>query len=140
MYTHKPDRHVHTVPPSTLSISRFHCPPVTVPSLLLVVVECVVNSLFGDVVGHVLGLSTEVVDDAVHRGLVLEEPGSDNTLVQHRSTVPRHRGHAPQKEHTLANIVEGEPGEKDVGEGLDYTEQAVDHPVGQPLSVILLVV
>lgn len=40
--------------------------------------------------------------------------------------------------HThLASIVEGEPGEEDVRESLCNTEESVDHPVGQPLSVIV---
>lgn len=37
----------------------------------------------------------------------------------------------------LSNVVEGEPGEEDVGEELGHAEDPVHHPVGQPLGVII---
>lgn len=37
----------------------------------------------------------------------------------------------------LANIVEWEPGEKDVSEKLCHTEESIHHPVGQPFSVVI---
>lgn len=39
----------------------------------------------------------------------------------------------------LANIVEREPVKEDIREELPQTEDAIHHPVGQPFSVILLV-
>lgn len=39
----------------------------------------------------------------------------------------------------LANIIEREPVEEDIGEELPQTEDAVHHPVGQPFCVVLLV-
>lgn len=38
----------------------------------------------------------------------------------------------------LAHIVEGEPEEESVGDGLDNAEESVNNPVGEPLCVILL--
>lgn len=38
----------------------------------------------------------------------------------------------------LSNIVEREPGEEDISKELCHTEESVDHPVGQPLCVIIL--
>lgn len=37
----------------------------------------------------------------------------------------------------LSNVVEGEPGEEDVGKELGHAEDPVHHPVGQPLGVIV---
>lgn len=37
----------------------------------------------------------------------------------------------------LSNVVEGEPGEEDVGEELGHAEDPVHHPVGQPLGVVI---
>lgn len=37
----------------------------------------------------------------------------------------------------LKGVVKGEPVEEDVGEELAEAEDAVDHPVGQPLGVVL---
>lgn len=48
---------------------------------------------------------------------------------------------APTRAHRqtyLAGVVKGEPEEEDVGEGLDYAEESVHHPVGEPLRVVFL--
>lgn len=47
-------------------------------------------------------------------------------------------GMPTQRPPHLASIVEGEPEEKDVREGLDYAEEPIHNPVGQPLCVVLL--
>ena len=39
----------------------------------------------------------------------------------------------------LSQEIEGDPGKDDIGEILDNTERSIDHPVGQPLCVIILV-
>ena len=39
----------------------------------------------------------------------------------------------------LGQEVEGDPAKKDVSEVFDDTKRCVDHPVGQPLCVIILV-
>lgn len=44
---------------------------------------------------------------------------------------------ANRKAAYLSNVVEGEPGEEDVGEELGHAEDPVHHPVGQPLGVIV---
>lgn len=38
----------------------------------------------------------------------------------------------------LAHIVEGEPEEESVRDGLDHAEESVNDPVGEPLCVVLL--
>lgn len=38
----------------------------------------------------------------------------------------------------LAHIVEGEPKEESVRDGLDDAEESVNDPVGEPLCVVLL--
>lgn len=45
--------------------------------------------------------------------------------------------HSKSTINYLSNIVEREPGEKDVGKKLCHTEDSIHHPVGQPLGVIL---
>lgn len=43
------------------------------------------------------------------------------------------------KPTNLYHVVEREPGKKDVGEKFCYAEDAIHHPVGQPLCVIIFI-
>lgn len=46
--------------------------------------------------------------------------------------------HKLKRSPHLASKVKWEPEEEDVRKSLDYAEESIDNPVGQPLRVILL--
>lgn len=43
------------------------------------------------------------------------------------------------KTTNLYHVVKGQPGKDDIREKFCYTEDAIDHPVGQPLCIIVFV-
>lgn len=45
----------------------------------------------------------------------------------------------PEKATYLQHVVEGEPGQEEVGEEFDKAEHTIYHPVGQPLGIIFFV-
>jgi len=92
------------------------------------------HGLLEDLAGLVLRLVHHVVDER----LVLVEEGQDDAVVDHAGPVGLERGHAPDEEETLAEPVEGDPANQEVGEELEEGEEGEDNPVGQPLGVVLL--
>ena len=63
--------------------------------------ESRVCTFSGEVLGSTHGLAAEVAHHVVHRGLMPEEDGPNNFVVDDLGAVPCHRGHAPQQEETL---------------------------------------
>lgn len=97
--------------------------------------------------GYVLGLVYEIlggaagaVDGLVHLLLVFEHEGLDDVVVDSNGAVVGGGHHAVHEEQALNKPVEGDPEEEDVCEEFEQCEGAVDDPVGEPLSVIVLAV
>lgn len=65
--------------------------------------------------------------------LLVPDPGSVEFFHQTSEHLDRDRAGFTH----LESVVKGKPVEEDVGEELSEAEDAVDHPVGQPLGVVL---
>ena len=78
-----------------------------------------------------------LVQSLVNLPLMLVEPRFDYLVVDGNRPVPVGRNHAVQQEQTLEEEVEGDPKEEDIAGDLNEREGAVDHPIRQPLGVII---
>ena len=83
------------------------------------------------------GLGIDGVEGSVDGALVLEELRLDHGVVDDLRALVLGK-HAPHQEGHLDRIVEGDPVQNVVREVLHHTEECEDHPVGQPLSVVVL--
>lgn len=83
------------------------------------------------------GTVAGVLDGGVNVSVMLGVEGADEALVQLVGT-KSHGEVEPEKEGTLQQPVEGEVVGDGITEKLDHVEESKDHPVGQPLSVIVL--
>lgn len=88
--------------------------------------QCKKSKCFGGINANIVGMFVPLVSPAS-----LISPNPQTPAQTHRHTLWYH-----------ASLVggtgeKGEPGEEDVRESFGDTEESVDHPVGQPLSVIL---
>ena len=58
-------------------------------------------------------------------------------MIDDGSSIAIQRGHAPDQEGDLAEPVEGNPASDEVSEVFDDRESSEDHPVGEPLRVVV---
>jgi len=91
------------------------------------------GGLVSDQAGDLLAL----IDDPVDGGLVGPEPWQDDGAIDLLGSLEGR--HAPDEEDALGEPVEGDPAHQDVGEKLQDGEASEDHPVHQPLRVVILV-
>lgn len=115
---------------------------------------------------QIFGLVGKLVDDFIGRALVLQKVWSHHFLVDDGGSVVRDRQHAPDEQHTLLSKksnskakttisteestanwymtayleqkVERDDRGQHTSEELKHREDGVQHPVGQPFGVILL--
>lgn len=53
--------------------------------------------------------AAEVAEHTIYSLVVLQEPGTDEAVIQHLGAIPRDGSHAPQQEETLGGRARNDP-------------------------------